>query len=111
MRRGTSSRCRRGRRCFLFRRSKGGRAAAFQLGNCISRGDRGGEVCHLELHSMPAMLTLQSTRLGRHVATLTIRNVDLAVKESLRVRAARHGRSMEAELRTILANALASDRG
>ena len=36
------------------------------------------------------------------MTTLTIRNVDPALKEELRVRAARHGRSMEAELRNIL---------
>jgi antitoxin FitA len=30
--------------------------------------------------------------------TLTIRNVDPELREQLRVRAARHGRSMEAEL-------------
>ncbi|EQD57818.1 plasmid stability protein [mine drainage metagenome] len=36
------------------------------------------------------------------MATLTIRHVDAALKERLRVRAARHGRSMEAELRFIL---------
>jgi plasmid stability protein len=35
-------------------------------------------------------------------ATLTIRNVDPRLKETLRLRAARHGRSMEAELRAIL---------
>jgi plasmid stability protein len=40
------------------------------------------------------------------MATLTIRNIDSAVKERLRVRAARHGRSMEAELRSILGEAL-----
>jgi plasmid stability protein len=44
------------------------------------------------------------------VATLTIRNVDAAVKERLRVRAARHGRSMEAEVRSILSAAVAADR-
>jgi plasmid stability protein len=44
------------------------------------------------------------------VATLTIRNVDAAVKERLRVRAARHGRSMEAEVRSILSAVLAADR-
>ena len=43
------------------------------------------------------------------MAMFTIRNVDAAVKERLRIRAARHGRSMEAELRTILNDALASD--
>jgi len=36
------------------------------------------------------------------MATLTIRNIDPAIKERLRVRAAEHGRSMEAELRIIL---------
>jgi antitoxin FitA len=40
------------------------------------------------------------------MATLTIRNVDAAVKERLRVRAAEHGRSMEAELRAILNDAI-----
>ena len=43
------------------------------------------------------------------MATLTIRNVDAAVKERLRLRAARHGRSMEAEARTILSEAVAGD--
>ena len=40
------------------------------------------------------------------MATLTIRNVEATVKERLRVRAARHGRSMEAELRCILSEAV-----
>lgn len=40
------------------------------------------------------------------MATLTIRNLDHAVKERLRVRAAEHGRSMEAEARSILQTAL-----
>ena len=43
------------------------------------------------------------------VTTLTIRNVDAAVKEQLRVRAARRGHSMEAELRAILSDALGRD--
>lgn len=42
--------------------------------------------------------------------TLTIRNIDPAVKERLRVRAARHGHSMEAELRAILAEAVQSEQ-
>ena len=42
-------------------------------------------------------------------ATLTIRNVDPALKETLRVRAARKGRSMEAELRHILRAALVGE--
>ena len=44
------------------------------------------------------------------MANLTIRNVDAAVKERLRLRAARHGRSMEAEARRILSEAVAVDR-
>lgn len=43
------------------------------------------------------------------MATLTIRNIDAAVKERLRVRAARHGRSMEAELRSIVTEAVEAD--
>ncbi|WP_414653816.1 FitA-like ribbon-helix-helix domain-containing protein, partial [Geminicoccus sp.] len=33
------------------------------------------------------------------MASLTVRNLDPTVKERLRVRAARHGRSMEEEVR------------
>jgi plasmid stability protein len=40
------------------------------------------------------------------MAMLTIRNLDPALKESLRVRAAQHGRSMEAEVRGILQTVL-----
>ena len=40
------------------------------------------------------------------VATLTIRNLDAALKERLRVRAAQHGHSMEAEVREILQQTL-----
>lgn len=45
----------------------------------------------------------------RRSATLTIRNVDPRLKEKLRVRAAQHGHSMEAELRDILRRALATE--
>ena len=45
------------------------------------------------------------------MTTLTIRNVDAAIKERLRVRAARNGRSMEAELRQILSDMLAPESG
>jgi plasmid stability protein len=41
------------------------------------------------------------------MATLMIRDLDEAVKARLRVRAARHGRSMEAEARAILGAAVA----
>jgi antitoxin FitA len=44
------------------------------------------------------------------MSSITIRNLDPGVKERLRVRAAQHGRSMEAEARRILQSALnASD--
>ncbi len=41
-----------------------------------------------------------------HVAAVSIRNLDDQVKEQLRIRAARHGRSMESEVRAILADAV-----
>ncbi len=44
------------------------------------------------------------------MTTLTIRNVDLELREKLRVRAAQHGRSMEAELRQILNEALGAEK-
>lgn len=40
------------------------------------------------------------------MSTLTIRNLDSAIKDKLRTAAARHGRSMEAEVRDILREAL-----
>lgn len=43
------------------------------------------------------------------MATLLIRNLDDAVRDKLRVRAAERGRSMEEEARTLLANALERD--
>ena len=44
---------------------------------------------------------------GNPMANLTIRKIDPAVKERLRVRAAQHGRSMEEEARRILNDACA----
>jgi antitoxin FitA len=46
---------------------------------------------------------------GEAVAAISIRDLDDSVKEKLRVRAARHGRSMEAEIRAILSAAVAED--
>lgn len=40
------------------------------------------------------------------MASLSIRDLDEAVKRRLRARAARHGRSMEAEVRAILTEAV-----
>ena len=42
------------------------------------------------------------------MAVMTIRNLDDEVRDKLRVRAARHGRSMEAEIRAILTEAVSS---
>lgn len=44
------------------------------------------------------------------MATLTIRDLDEEVKSKLRVQAAEHGRSMEAEARELLAAALLGRR-
>ena len=41
------------------------------------------------------------------MTAISIRNLDPDVKAKLRVRAAEHGRSMEAEIRAILVNAVA----
>ncbi|WHZ19249.1 MAG: VapB protein (antitoxin to VapC) [Rhodanobacteraceae bacterium] len=43
------------------------------------------------------------------MATMTIRNLDDAVKQRLRVRAAQHGRSMEDEARDILRSSLSTE--
>jgi len=40
------------------------------------------------------------------MSSITIRNLDASVKERLRIRAAEHGHSMEAEARRILQSAL-----
>ncbi|MFD4992384.1 Arc family DNA-binding protein [Cellulosimicrobium cellulans] len=45
------------------------------------------------------------------MATLTIRGLDDDVRERLRARAVEHGRSMEAEVREILAAAVRSPSG
>lgn len=42
------------------------------------------------------------------MAAVTVRNLDDEVKERLRVRAAVHGRSMESEIRAILAEAVSA---
>jgi plasmid stability protein len=56
------------------------------------------------------MLSLSTLKVGyQHevpMATLTVRNIDAAIKERLRVRAAQHGHSMEAEVRRILQDTL-----
>jgi antitoxin FitA len=44
------------------------------------------------------------------VTAISIRNLDSEVKARLRIRAAEHGRSMEAEIRAILADAVTEQR-
>jgi len=44
------------------------------------------------------------------MATLTIRNLPDRVRDELRVRAARNGRSMEAEVRTVLSESVGDER-
>lgn len=43
------------------------------------------------------------------MASITIRNLDPSIKDKLRIQAARHGRSMEEEVRTILKEAFAKE--
>ena len=50
--------------------------------------------------------TVQTADVPGAMSSLTVRNLDPALKERLRVRAAEHGHSMEAEVRRILQNAL-----
>jgi plasmid stability protein len=64
----------------------------------VRRGYRGIK----DLLSLLALLAKEVVTL----AAVSIRNLDERVKERLRVRAARHGRSMEAEIRAILTDAV-----
>ena len=78
--------------------------------NCASRGPNLSHVSS-PLHSKQALHTMLAYHGSETwMTTLTIRNVDPALKEELRVRAARHGRSMEAELRHILKEALGGEK-
>jgi plasmid stability protein len=43
------------------------------------------------------------------MAAITVRNLDDHVKQRLRIRAARHGRSMEAEVRAIIVDAVSEE--
>jgi plasmid stability protein len=53
------------------------------------------------------LLALLSSDWGPDMATLTIRDLDDEIRDKLRVRAAEHGRSMEAEVRAILRDVIA----
>jgi plasmid stability protein len=52
------------------------------------------------------MTAMEHDTRGDVMATLTIRNLPEEVHRALRLRAARHGRSTEAEVRAILENAV-----
>lgn len=45
------------------------------------------------------------------MSSITVRNLDARVKAGLKIRPARHGWSMEQEVRQILQNTLAADAG
>src|SRR4051812_20302228 len=49
---------------------------------------------------------MQPPETPTRMSSITIRNLDPAIKERLRIRAAEHGHSMEAEARRILQSAL-----
>jgi antitoxin FitA len=57
---------------------------------------------------MQALLALPSEVIA--MTAISIRNLDPEVKARLRVRAAEHGRSMEAEIRAILVDAVTEQR-
>jgi phosphopantothenoylcysteine decarboxylase/phosphopantothenate--cysteine ligase len=60
----------------------------------------------IALHSLPATFTL-----GAAMASLTIRKLDDAIRDELRLRAARSGRSVEDEVRVILRDATQDPSG
>ena len=60
----------------------------------------------LRIGHLLALLALLAKEAVVALAAVSIRNLDERVKERLRIRAARHGRSMEAEIRAILADAV-----
>ena len=66
-------------------------------------------VLRSKLTSTQPLITSAGMQASRHPApaSITIRNLDPALKERLRVRAAQHGQSMEAEARRILQTVLA----
>src|SRR3954447_18001940 len=62
----------------------------------------------ISLQSMQSCAMLAAGYQDRQMASLTIRQLDDDVKRRLRLRAARHGRSMEEEARHLLALHLAA---
>jgi plasmid stability protein len=74
----------------------------------ITSGHNGSTYTYYEsvnvLLSMPSMITMKSIsqHMSGFMASITIRNLDENVKARLRIAAARHGCSMEEEVRRIL---------
>jgi antitoxin FitA len=58
------------------------------------------------MQSLITHATMQASGTPAAKSSITIRNLDPAIKERLRVRAAEHGHSMEAEARLILQTTL-----
>jgi antitoxin FitA len=70
----------------------------------FSSDDRSAE--HLEFHPYDAIMIARRI----DVAQVIVRNLDESVKRKLKQRAARHGHSMEQEIREILRNAVKDER-
>lgn len=54
------------------------------------------------------MISMQSNRKGDIMAIMTVRSIPDEIHRALRIQAAKHGRSTEAEVRGILINAVTS---
>jgi plasmid stability protein len=73
---------------------------------CDTRDDRLAAITR-GLTSMPSLITMMARKnRSADMSSITIRNLDPTVKERLRIRAAQHGHSMEAEARSILQSTL-----
>jgi plasmid stability protein len=63
---------------------------------------------HLEMAIACAAINVYNAIIAP-MASITVRNLNPQVKARIRIRAARHARSMEEEVRVILSEAVASD--
>jgi plasmid stability protein len=61
------------------------------------------------LTSLLSLPTQYHRHPGKQMTSLTIRNIDMFVKDRLRIRAARNRRSLEAELRAIITEAATAE--
>jgi plasmid stability protein len=66
--------------------------------------------CRINPASIPDYNDCIAITWGQLMSSITVRNLDEAVKNSLRVRAARHGWSMEQEVRQILQQTVAPEQ-